>query len=741
AAGIPYFIAAGNEATSQSPPWSLRCPGNVPSPWHHPAAESGGLGGSISIGATDNQDNIANFSSRGPVTWDTIDPYFDYPYPPGLLKPDFSAPGVDVISTRRGGGYTEMSGTSMATPCAAGVCALMLEKNPELLPEEVDSIMQSSVLPLGTPPKNNTFGTGRIDAMLCIANTPFPFGLRYVNSVVDDSAGGNNDGIINPGETINLPVWVKNACDYAVRGAYGILRTEDSLITVTDSFRYFGTIGEGDTGYTGDSGFGFAVASSCTNGYALEFDLVLSDTLDSTWVAGLKFVCGTPQMMPDSVYAYDGGNGKLDPGEETDIAIQLLNSGKGHGYDVSAILVSGDTRLEVLDSTGTYGQVPADSWAMNDGDRFRVRADGTIPREFPVPCTLRISQTGYQDENVPFFIEVGRLTAVDPIPDGPRRPSLYYAYDDADSGYTEAPRYEWFEINGVGTRLVFPQNDDVLVVDLPAEFGPFKYYGQRYTQVSISADGWVCPGNYTVENYSNTGLPSSEAPPAICLNWDDLYPNYQSQGYVYHYHDADNHRFVIEYDSVSYYSSRTVRDKFQMLICDTTMANVTGNNDVVVQYMTANLYNSSTVGLQDQSMEIGIQCLFNGEYHRASAGVVEGRAIKYTTDSTVTGVADAKRLGGKGRLALMPLANPFRGSVGLRFNLPKASCVTLKVYDASGRVVRELVDSGSEQMRAGLYTVRWDGRDHNGRAVAAGIYLYRLETSEGSIARKAVMTR
>ncbi|UCG43547.1 MAG: S8 family serine peptidase, partial [candidate division WOR-3 bacterium] len=173
AAGLPYFICAGNEGSSM-PPLNVRCPGNCPSPWQHPSDTTGGLSGAIAIGATDSTDSIASFSSWGPVTWDTIDPYFDYPYPPGLLKPDFSAPGVDVVSTQLGGGYTQMSGTSMATPCAAGVCALMLEKNPTLLPEEVDEIMENSVEPLGTQPKNNTFGTGRIDAMLCIANTPLP---------------------------------------------------------------------------------------------------------------------------------------------------------------------------------------------------------------------------------------------------------------------------------------------------------------------------------------------------------------------------------------------------------------------------------------------------------------------------------------------------------------------------------------------------------------------------------------
>ncbi|MBM3314953.1 hypothetical protein FJY71_03815, partial [candidate division WOR-3 bacterium] len=173
AAGLPYFIANGNEGSS-SPPDNVRTPGDCPGPWKHPSEPPGGQSGAISIGATDNADNIASFSSWGPVSWSGIPPYDDYPYPPGLYKPDFSAPGVNVTSTRLGGGYTQMSGTSMATPCAAGIAALILEKNPTLLPEQVDEIMQNSVLPLGTQPKNNTYGTGRIDAMLCIANTPMP---------------------------------------------------------------------------------------------------------------------------------------------------------------------------------------------------------------------------------------------------------------------------------------------------------------------------------------------------------------------------------------------------------------------------------------------------------------------------------------------------------------------------------------------------------------------------------------
>ena len=57
----------------------------------------------FSLGATDIDDNIADFSSRGPS-------------PSGKVNPNVSAPGVDVISSVPGGGYAAFSGTSMATP-------------------------------------------------------------------------------------------------------------------------------------------------------------------------------------------------------------------------------------------------------------------------------------------------------------------------------------------------------------------------------------------------------------------------------------------------------------------------------------------------------------------------------------------------------------------------------------------------------------------------------------------------
>jgi subtilisin family serine protease len=170
-AGLAFVSSAGSEGPNGM---TIRTPGDVPGPWHHPAEQNGGRGGSITVGCTDADDAIASFSSQGPVAWDTVSPYNDYPYPPGLFKPDLCAPGINVTSCdySNNSGYVTKSGTSWSTAYVAGVAALMLEKNPALLPWQVDSILQLTVRPLGTQPKNNTYGTGRVSAYQAVLATP-----------------------------------------------------------------------------------------------------------------------------------------------------------------------------------------------------------------------------------------------------------------------------------------------------------------------------------------------------------------------------------------------------------------------------------------------------------------------------------------------------------------------------------------------------------------------------------------
>ena len=82
--------------------------------------------------------------------------------------------------------------------------------------------------------------------------------------------------------------------------------------------------------------------------------------------------------------------------------------------------------------------------------------------------------------------------------------------------------------------------------------------------------------------------------------------------------------------------------------------------------------------------------------------------------------------------------NPFNGETVIAYELSRTTEVKLVIYDLLGRRVRGL-ERGHRM--PGAYTVRWDGRDEAGREVGSGIYLYRLETLQGTRVRKMVLVR
>lgn len=170
-----YFSAAAGNGDGAGGHYDvtfdISSPADSPPPWYG----DGGHSCCIATGATDQNDSWASFSSYGPTQWNISGSYVDYPYPPGLLKPEVTAPGVEIISTLSthfGGGYISMSGTSQAAPHTAGVIALMLSKNPAITPVEIDYILESTAVELGPAGKDSLYGAGRIDAFSAVNAVP-----------------------------------------------------------------------------------------------------------------------------------------------------------------------------------------------------------------------------------------------------------------------------------------------------------------------------------------------------------------------------------------------------------------------------------------------------------------------------------------------------------------------------------------------------------------------------------------
>lgn len=173
--GIVAAVCAGNEGhlTILAPiPNNVRVPASCPPPYLDPdqMANPGELSCVIAVGAVDSNDEAAYFTSKGPVTWQDTE-FGDYPYEPGigLIRPDVCGPGVAIKSLdyENVGGYKNLDGTSQATPLVAGVIALMLQKNPNLTPEDICRILEETSVKL-TPTKSNITGVGRVDARAAV---------------------------------------------------------------------------------------------------------------------------------------------------------------------------------------------------------------------------------------------------------------------------------------------------------------------------------------------------------------------------------------------------------------------------------------------------------------------------------------------------------------------------------------------------------------------------------------------
>lgn len=128
----------------------------------------------FSVGAIDRNGNMADFSSRGPVTADGS----------GRMKPDVTAPGVDIYSSLPGGTYGSSSGTSMAGPHVAGVVALLWSADPSLI-GDIDRTEQI-LIDTAQPYTGNT-STGCFDGGT--PNAAYGYGIVDVYAAVKEALG------------------------------------------------------------------------------------------------------------------------------------------------------------------------------------------------------------------------------------------------------------------------------------------------------------------------------------------------------------------------------------------------------------------------------------------------------------------------------------------------------------------------------------------------------------------------
>jgi len=214
-------------------------PGQIPPPWLHPDQTlTGGLSSCVCCGATDNSDTIVTRSAYGPVTWASIAGFNDYPYNPGigLIRPDIVAPCQNKTTSISSNTAYQMTGpyTSFSTPMAAGAMAVLLSKNYNLTPAEVDQYLELNAYPIRSY-KHNRYGAGRLDVYAAVSAAPaptgpvfsaFPSSKNFGAVAVDDSSRYHSFKISNAGsDTLKINsggIYLSgsNPGDFSITGSF-----------------------------------------------------------------------------------------------------------------------------------------------------------------------------------------------------------------------------------------------------------------------------------------------------------------------------------------------------------------------------------------------------------------------------------------------------------------------------------------------------------------------------------------
>ncbi len=466
AAGIFPAWSAGNSGDEGC--------GSVSAPGNYDA--------SFASGAVDSSGDLAYFSSLGPS------PFID-----GEVKPNIAAPGVDVRSSYNGSDsdYETASGTSMASPHTAGVVALLISANPNLIGniEAIENVLMESAAPVavevcGEPASvpNYAYGWGRLDAYEAVARTAANTSWLAVDPVT---------GTVHPGASLGVQVTFD--ARQAPPGQYGAMLSIDGNDPYTTATRLPVTL---------------------TVRPADNMGILRGTVTDEATSTPLR-----AKIDVENAYSMHA-----DP-----------ETGEYSGYYIAGTYNITVTMSGYVSQTATV-QVGAQTTTTRD---FVLIADAPVLQtsassfELPVltgeyvqvPLTLR--NAGARDLTYDIQIPIDEMMVID---------------SDTPGG----PTYQW--IDATAGESLYLSDDDYEEVSLPA---PFTYYGEAYDSIFVNSNGLVIFGEGS-SSYSNRSIPSEYSPNnMIAAFWDDLNPS--SGGTVYVMEQDDY--FVVEYDAVRHYGS------------------------------------------------------------------------------------------------------------------------------------------------------------------------------------------
>ncbi|MBN1879416.1 S8 family serine peptidase [bacterium] len=312
-AGVTIVAAAGNGGND----------GIGDSTPHYPSANEGVIG----VGNTNRFDSKDGSSNYGE---DYVDVY---------------APGVSIRSTLPGGNYGNLGGTSMSSPMAAALAALIKCQNPSFTPDEILERMQKGcdAIDYSNPAYRGLLDPGRINYFLSLAETPV---IRIEKWLIDDSTGNSNFEA-DVGETVSMELMLKNH-SWMDATNVNVTISASSGVTISSAGASYPDI-QNKVTRSNLTDFIFTVTESSRTTIPIQVDITADGGYSETATFDLSVNNPFPQMQWFPVPSFGGFNASaraadinndgfaeiITASNDGTISVFNRNGGYYHGWPVS----------------------------------------------------------------------------------------------------------------------------------------------------------------------------------------------------------------------------------------------------------------------------------------------------------------------------------------------------------------------------------------------------------------------
>jgi subtilisin family serine protease len=595
---------------------------------------------------------------------------------------DVAAPGKDIQSTLNNGQYGLLSGTSMSCPLVAGVVALVKTQHPDWNGIQVNEQVRVTAdnIDAQNPGFAGLLGRGRINALR--AATESGPSLRIAGVTFAD---GDGDGVIEPGESVNVQIKIINYLAPAANVSLTLSESDAyiTLNTASSAIAAIGTLEEKEPA----APFRFTVAGNAPSGHPFELTLSISagnySDKESFTLTILPTYGSLSANNIETTVTSIGRLGYADASQSAQGIGFKYQGGPSLLFEGSLIAGNSLTRI----SNAARGlivnnqQIWDQDFNIASGGELRINRPGARTDQESIgifedraatnPMNVRITQETFAANRAPYEDVILFRYTVENL-NATNLSNFYFGY-----------YFDW----DIGDAL---RNY--------AEYDAGRRLGYCY---NVGAGATTYAGMSLIAG-ANTSFRA-----------------------IFNNHNAAGN------PSWGLHDGFTDAEKWESLLGGVSITKA-GPEDV-----------SFVLGSGPHSIPangkvtLGFALLAGTNLQDLQANA--DAAVRFWNELFATAVEEGPAPGLPREFALgQNYPNPFNPETLVKFELPRASHIRIEVFDVAGRKIRTLAQ---KRLGAGVYAEIWDGKNDAGAPVPSGVYVYRLQAESFVQSRKMILLR